>query len=221
MENISMNSLLKSLQTQYQKGEFESVKNSLLENKTKFDKVEFHYNLGTVYSKMGNYAVGRYHLEKAISEGYESVAVKHNLKNVQAKLAVLDVSTSKSVEDVVLAKGLSYGPDFYIFLTLVLMVITSVLSRKKVFGKALITILFLISLVPVGTKFFYLDKKHVGVLFKDSQVFEGPSAIFKKSGKIPSGAKIVVGKEIEGWLFIERPVDYVGWIKSEQVGVIK
>ncbi len=221
MENISMESLLKSLREQYQSSDFEAVKTSLIKNKDAFDKGEFHYNLGTVYSKTGNYAVGRYHLEKAIFEGYDSAATKHNLKTVTDKLSVKDLATSQSVDDVFLAKSISYGPDFYIFITLVLLITSITLFNKKIIKSWALSLLLLFSMIPVSLKYFYLDNLNVAVLFNDSKVFEGPSGIFEKTGEIPKGAKVIVGKTIEGWYFIEKPVDYVGWIKKKNVGILK
>lgn len=221
MENISMESLLKSLSEAYQKSDYEQVKDGLLKHKESFDSGEFHYNLGTVYSKMGNYAVGRYHLEKSLYEGYESAAAKHNLLNVKESLAVHDISTSRELDDVALATGLRYGADQYVFLTLLILLISLVLFLKKSITKWVFIVFLLISLVPVGTKFLWLDKLSVGVVFSDSDVYEGPSGIFEKTGKVPKGAKVVFGKAIDGWFFVKRPVDYVGWIKSRDVGVIK
>lgn len=221
MENISMESLLKSLREQYQSSDFEAVKTSLIENKDAFDKGEFHYNLGTVYSKTGNYAVGRYHLEKAVYEGYDTAATKHNLKIVTDKLSTQDLSTSQSIDDVLLSKSISYGPDVFIFVTLVFLIVTILLFNKRLIKKTSLVILILLSLTPISVKHFYLDKLNIAVLFNDSKVFEGPSGIFEKTGEIPKGAKVLVGKTIDGWYFIERPVDYVGWIKMKDVGILK
>lgn len=221
MENISMEPLLKSLREHYQKGEFESAKDLLLQNKDGFQKGEFHYNLGTVYSKMGNYAVGRYHLEKALTNGYESVAVKHNLSTAKSNLSVHDITTSKSIDDVMLSKGLDYGPDFYIFFSLLILVISVSLFMKKVVNRWFFATLVILALVPISTHQFYLKKLNIGVNFKELQVYEGPSGIFEKTGKIPSGAKLILGKAVNGWYLVERPLDYVGWVKSENLGILK
>ncbi|MBK23908.1 MAG: hypothetical protein CME70_07885 [Halobacteriovorax sp.] len=216
-----MESLLKSLREQYQSSDFEAVKTSLIDNKDAFDKGEFHYNLGTVYSKTGNYAVGRYHLEKAVYEGYDTAATKHNLKIVKDKLSTQDLSTSQSIDDVLLSKSISYGPDFFIFVTLIFLVVSIVLFNKKVVKRWGVAILILLSLTPITAKHFYLDNLNIAVLFNDSNVYEGPSGIFEKTGEIPKGAKVLVGKTIDGWFFIERPVEYVGWIKMNDVGILK
>lgn len=216
-----MESVLKSLREQYQSGDFEAVKTNLLENKDAFAKGEFHYNLGTVYSKTGNYAVGRYHLEKALFEGYDSMATKHNLKSIQDKLGVYDLATSKSVDDVLLTKSLSYGPDFYICGTLILLIISLVLFYKKAVTKWVLPVLVLIALAPIGFKYLWLNKLNIGITFNEAEVYEGPSGIFEKTGKIPSGAKVIIGKTIEGWMFVQKPVDYVGWVKTKDLGVLK
>ncbi len=221
MENTSMKPLLKSLQDQYLKGDFESVKEGLLEHKASFPKGEFHFNLGTIYSKMENHAVARFHLEKALSEGYENVAVKHNLKSVQGSLAVSDISNSSRIEDLVLSKSLEFGNDFYLFLTLLISVVALVLFLKKYVSKTTFAILGLVALVPISAKVFYIDNFSVGILFQESAIYEGPSGIFEKTGKVPAGSKIVLGKKTDGWRMIEKPLEYVGWIKSNEVGVIK
>jgi hypothetical protein len=221
MENTSMKPLLKSLQDQYLKGDFESVKEGLLEHKTSFPKGEFHYNLGTVYSKMNNHAVARFHLEKALDEGYENVAVKHNLKSVQGSLGVSDVSNSNRFEDLALSKSLEFGNDFYLFLTLLLAVTALVLLLKRYVSKSSFAILALIAVIPISVKTFYIDKFSVGILFQESVIYEGPSGIFEKTGKVPAGSKIILGKKTDGWRMIEKPLEYVGWIKSNEVGVIK
>ena len=221
MENTSMKPLLKSLQDHYLKGDFESVKEGLLEHKSSFPKGEFHYNLGTVYSKMENHAVARFHLEKALNEGYENVAVKHNLKSVQGSLGVSDISNSSRFEDLMLSKSLEFGNDFYVFLTLLLTVVALSLLLKKYISKVAFAMVIVAALIPIGIKTFYIDKFSVGILFQESVVFEGPSGIFEKTGKVPAGSKVILGKKTDGWRMIERPLEYVGWIKSNEVGVIK
>lgn len=216
-----MEQVLKSLSGHYQKGEFEAAKELLLSNKDGFQKGTFHYNLGTVYSKLGNNAVGRYHLEKAIHEGNESTAVRHNLENIKSKLMVNDITSSRETFDVLLSKGLSYGPDTYLLMTLIFLITSIMLFKKKFFNKITFALLLLISLVPISLYSFYLDKLNVGVTFKDAEVFEGPSGIFEKSGVIPAGSKVIIGKANDGWLFVERPIGSVGWIKSSVLGIIK
>lgn len=221
MENTSMESLLKSLREDYQKGNFDAVTDALLKNKSSFSEGEFHYNLGTVYAKAGNFAVGRYHLEKAILKGYDSVAAKHNLLNVKDTIAVHDISNSKSVDDVMLSTSMGFGQEYYLFFTLLLMATTLFLFIKKSFGKIGLVLMLLISLSPLGFKYLWLDKLSVALVFESAEVYEGPSGIFEKTGSVPKGAKVIFGKATEGWVFIERPVEYVGWIKSKDIGVLK
>ena len=96
MENSNINEVLKSLETLYFEKKYNDTITLLLENKSQFAPEIFHYNLGTTYAQKGNWAVGRYHLERAAKYGYHSDGIRNNLEFVNAKLSTSNLLESDS-----------------------------------------------------------------------------------------------------------------------------
>ena len=91
-----MNKDLKSLEDLYLKKEYKQVRDKLLSLKGELDEGVFHYNLGTVYGKLGDYAAGRYNMELALKKGFHHTKVYKNLNYFRNQIPVLDIDSSPS-----------------------------------------------------------------------------------------------------------------------------
>ena len=91
----------------YLKKDYKGAANYLLQNKQQLNSGIFHYNLGTVYSKMGDYPAARFHLEKAIKEGYINSSSLNNLTYIKTQLQVDDLSTSSNLPDQLMNSALA------------------------------------------------------------------------------------------------------------------
>jgi hypothetical protein len=180
----------------------------------------FHYNLGTVYSKMGDQATARFHLEKAIHEGYINTSSLNNLNYVKSQLQVDDLSTSIEIPDQFINVATALPPSAYHSFTLVLCLIAVVLIRfQKIKKKWVMALAFSLALSPVSFSIFYVKNINYAIALKDLPLYEGPSKIFNEKGQVRAGSKIVLGKFKEGWFYVEFPLSLSGWIKKDQLGL--
>ena len=204
----------------YLKKDFKSAAQYLLDNKKQFESGIFHYNLGTVYSKMGDQATARFHLEKAIAEGYINSASINNLAFVKSELQVDDLSTSTSLPDQVVNTMTSIPMAGYFSMTLVLILVFTLMVRfKKIQNKWIILFVMLFSLTPVLISNFYIKNMNYAIVLKEVPLYEGPSKIFSEKGKVHAGSKVVLGQLKDGWFYIEFPISLSGWISKDQLGL--
>lgn len=204
----------------YLKKDYKGAAQYLLDNKKQFESGIFHYNLGTVYSKMGDQATARFHLEKAISEGYINSSSLNNLAFVKSQLQVDDLSTSTSLPDQVVSTMTSIPMAGYFSMTLFLVLIFTLMIRlKKIQKKWIMVVVMLLSLTPVFISNFYVKNINYAVVLKEVPLYEGPSKIFSEKGKVRAGSKVVLGQLKDGWFYIEFPISLSGWISKDQLGL--
>jgi hypothetical protein len=236
MENVNITTETKSPQTQvqqangsvgsnpfeaqYLKKDYKGAVSYLLQNKQLFDSGIFHYNLGTVYSKMGDYPAARFHLEKAIKEGYINSSSLNNQNFVRNQLDVDDLSTSSNLPDQMINIALSVPSEAYLSLTLLFLLGgVLLLKAKKLVKKTSIFFALILTLAPVAFSNLYLDKINSAIAFKDLPLYEGPSKIFAEKGKIKAGSKIILGEFKDGWFYVKFPISLTGWISKDQLGL--
>lgn len=204
----------------YLKKDYKGAASYLLQNKQRFDSGIFHYNLGTVYSKMGEHPAARFHLEKAIKDGYINSASLNNLTYIKNQLQVDDLSTSASFPDQFMNYALAIPSAAYLSISLLFLLLSvSLLKSKKLVKKTSIAIFILLIVAPVSFSTLYLDKINYAVAFRDIPLYEGPSKIFSEKGKVKAGSKIILGEFKEGWFYVKFPISLAGWINKDQLGL--
>lgn len=204
----------------YLKKDYKGAAQYLLDNKQQFDSGIFHYNMGTVYSKMGDQATARFHLERAIQEGYINSSSLNNLTFVKSQLQVDDLTTSTSLPDQLMSTATSIPTAGYFSITLFLMLVFTLLIRfQKIQKKWIMVLVFVLSLSPVLLSQFYVKNINYAVALKDIPLYEGPSKIFSEKGKVRAGSKVILGEFKDGWFRIEFPVSLTGWINKDQLGL--
>ena len=209
-----------SFEELYLKKDYKDAISYLLQNKQQFNSGIFHYNLGTVYSKIGDLPTARFHLEKTIKEGYINSSSLNNLSFVKSQLQVDDISTSTEFPDQMMNMALTIPPAAYHSISLLMLLLTILLRRSKKLIK-MTSIIFFIVLIMLPTLFsqFYIDKINYAVAFKDLPVYEGPSKIFTEKGKVKAGSKIILGEYKDGWFYIKFPISLAGWINNDKLGL--
>ena len=192
----------------------------LLNNKQHFDSGIFHYNIGTVYSKMGDHATARFHLEKAIQDGYVNSSSLNNLAFVKSQLQVDDLTTSTSFPDQIVNTMTAIPTAGYASITLMLLLIATLMIRfQKIQRKWIMAGVLLLTLTPVMFSTFYVKNINYAVALQDVPLYEGPSKIFSEKGKVRAGSKIVLGQFKDGWFYVEFPISLSGWINKDQLGL--
>ncbi len=214
-----MKDIIKSLELKYTSGDFRGALDVLLENKYSFDKPIFHYNMGTIFSKLQQYGASRYHLEKAIAEGFSAPMAYNNLKFVKTKLNVKDISNSKEIIDIITNKLVSIPQPLFSTLSIVSMVILSILAIKKKINMILVVLLILVSFIPYLLNIFFVSNINYAVALYNVSVYEGPSEVFSQNKVIKEGSKFIIGKRKENWYYVERPTKFSGWVEKSKLGV--
>jgi hypothetical protein len=204
----------------YLKKDYKGAASYLLQNKQQLNSGIFHYNLGTVYSKMGDYPAARFQLEKAIKDGYINSSSINNLNYIKSQLQVDDISTSTSLPDQLMNTALAIPSAAYLSFSLIFLLLGIIFVRtnKLVKKTSMILFAFLIA-APLLFSGWYSDKINYAITFKDLPIYEGPSKIFSEKGKIKAGSKIILGDYKEGWFYVKFPISLAGWINKEQLGI--
>ena len=213
-----MDEISKSLEGLYLKGEFAEAQKVLLANKDQFSPGLFHYNLGTVLMKMGNHAAGRYHLEKALKNGYVDTKVFHNLSVAKSHLGVSDVENSGNPFDAILSFSLDIPFSLYLTLTLIFALCLALLMKLKMLVRwSRVGICFAFVLLPVLYYSFFLSRFNFAIALSDAPLREGPSQIYAELSKVKAGSKFIIGESQDGWYYIKSPSTMTGWIKKDDL----
>lgn len=216
-----MSEVLKSLESLYTQERYAEAVELLQSSQASIPSGQFHYNLGTLYLKLEEYGLARHQLEQALSEGFIHSALLNNLEFVQQKVSVVDLSLSSALWDRVYHFAMSVPQDIYIFVALlciVLIMVSFKLMKKIKWALSAVLLVFIGVLTYVH--FGIVEKNHVAIALSESEVLEGPSNLYKKKYSLPSGAKILLGQNVDGWSYIKRPIHLSGWIRATEVGII-
>lgn len=218
--HIQVESIRATFEELYLKKDYKGAASYLLQNKEQFDSGIFYYNLGTVYSKMGDYPAARFHLEKSIKENYVNSASLNNLTYVRSQLEVDDLSTSTNWGDQFMNYSLFLPSTAYLMLSLFLLLWgVWLLKTKKLLKKTSIALFVLVIIAPMIFSSQYLNKIHYAVALKDIPLYEGPSKVFSEKGKLKAGSKVILGDFREGWFYVKFPISLTGWINKDQLGL--
>lgn len=221
MANTNINEISKSLETLYLDGKFDKAVDLLLESKNQLSAVDFHYNLGTVYAKMGDLGPGRYHLELALKKGYVGSDLLNNLTVIKSKLQGVDLSMSRDLGDQIISFLSSVPIMPVVSIVLVLMIASILLFKfKKVKSIYGLVLLVITSLLPLAIHQGVLANKTFAVNIKEMKIYEGPSSVYDVRATLPGGSKFILGKSDGDWFFIDHPVDLAGWVKKEDIGIL-
>jgi len=217
-ESVGFNQ--KTFEELYVKSDFKGAASYLIQNKQQLNSGIFHYNLGTVYSKLNDYPAARFHLEKAIKEGFVTSSSLNNLNFVNLKLQVDDLSTSNNFFDQCINSTLALPGSAYLSFSLIIALSSAfILKSKKSISKTAIAIAFLLTIAPIAFYQAYLSNINYAIALKDVPVYEGPSKIFHEKGVVHAGSKIILDEFKEGWFFVKNPISLSGWVNKDQLGL--
>ena len=203
----------------YLNKDYKAAADYLLRNKQLFSSGTFHYNLGTTYSKLGDQAAARYHLEKSIQEGHINSSTINNLNYIKSKLEVDDLTNSNSFLDQSMDIATAIPFSLYLFTSLILLFVFFIFLRINKFKNRIrLALIMVIALCPLMFYAMVVSHLHPAIVFKDISLQEGPSKIFAEKGKVKAGSKILVGDFKDGWFFVKHPESLIGWVTKDQLG---
>ncbi len=189
-----------------------------MSNKESFEPGVFHYNLGTVLFKEGEFSASRYHLEKALSKGFYNSDIEHNLFAVKAKLNTEILEKPVSSEGMIVQHLANTSIDIVFFVALTTTLI--LFFFKKHFHQFLLALLLLLSFLPFLSKIYIENSLIKAVSLTKIDIKEGPSDIFEKSSELPEGIRVIMSKQKGEWFYIRYPSQFSGWVKRERLGIL-
>lgn len=210
--------MLKTVQNYYAQKDYQSALNTLVKNQDQIPAGIWHYNVGTVYGKLENWALARFHFLQADSAGYTPKAAVLNRELVEKKLNIEQIEKPTSTSDYFYKYALEATHGVFTTFGLLLIVLGILALWKKVTAK--ITIAFFLSAVMIlGLNWWLLslDRK---IVLTPQQIHEGPSAIFVSSEELPEGIMIITSRK-DNWLEIKYPSRFTGWIKDSGLKELK
>lgn len=186
-----------------------------------FSQGQLYYNLGTLNLKKGDMAAGRYYLELAKKFNFNSSMVAHNLSVAKKTLEVKEIGLEENFFDRGVNLALETPGTTYLTITLLLTLVSLLLWRRRFIRKKLIVlVLFLLSAFPICFYQFYLSNIKFAVSLDVNEIYEGPSGIFSKIGSVRPGEKILIGEEINDWVYISYPKSLNGWVNKSKLGIL-
>lgn len=216
-----MNNTLNTLEKFYVDKKFDKGIDFLLDHKNDLKISSFHYYFGSFEMKIGNLAVGKYHLKLAVKNGFMQEDIFHNLNVADQALQLTKAKDSLSLKDQVLFTSLNIHTEWYLIFALGLSLIFLVGYWREWFSKKRWVILgILLCCTPLFVKLSWLDSHKFAVALKDTDVREGPSNLYEISGKLPAGLTLIIGRIYNGQVYIKSPSIYEGWVKKETLGVL-
>jgi len=222
MADTNINKQVKELEQLYLDGKYTELKEKLVKDRDSLSPGVFHYNLGTILAKEGNLAAARYNLEKAKSLGFSHPALIKNLDSVTKKVQVTQYNSEKPL-DIKLLEGFVFTSDSLFLLASLLcaLFMTILLRMKLIKNRYIFVALLALSTTPFLVKKYHYNTTYMtAVNIKATKVFEGPSEIYEPIKEIEGGQKVIIGKSFEDWIFVNWPVEYSGWVKRQDLGVL-
>ena len=218
MEDTTIEDVLKTVQNYYAQKDYQSALDTLVKHQNQISPGVWHYNLGTIYGKLENWPMARYHFLMANSEGFTSKEAVSNIELVEAKLDLQKIENPINFSDYFIKYAEVATNGIFTTIALLLIIGGIVTLWKKTTVK--VTLVFLmLAFITFGLNWWTLSlDRHIVV--KPSNIYEGPSVIFPSSGDLPEGL-VIVTKSSGEWLKIIYPARFTGWIKNSGLKELK
>lgn len=218
MEDTTIEDVLKTVEDHYAQKDYQKALETLAANKGKISESVWHYNVGTVYGKLENWPMARYHLTLAEWEGLSSKEVISNKNFVEDKLDTKKLERPLSPSDYFVKGGIETSHGILSSISLLIVLIGLAVFWKKKSIQALGASLA-IATIFVGIN-FWVHSWDKMIVVTSQVIKDGPSEIFGQRDELPSGL-LVVGTKKGDWFEIIYPSRFQGWIKDTGLKELK
>lgn len=218
MEDTTIEDVLKTVEALYAQKDYQKALETLAANKGKISESVWHYNVGTVYGKLENWPMARYHLTLAEWEGLSSKEVISNKHYIEMKLDTDKHERPISPSDYFVKGGIASSQGILSSVSLFFVLVGLIVFWKKKSIKALSACLAL-ALMVVGIN-FWIHSWDKMIVVTTQVIKDGPSEIFGQRDELPVGL-MIVGKKKDNWIEITYPSRYQGWIKDTGLKELK
>ena len=210
MEDTTIADVLKTFGDFYEKKDFKSALQTLKDHPESMSVGQWHYNLGLVHARMGNWAESRFHFLAAEKTGMMNSDIDQNINLVTDKLEITKLEKPQSFTDYFFktTKFLSGGELTTISLFILMI---GLFSLKKKMTAAKLAFVIIFSLLPLSIG-WVANKFPEAVVINETKIQEGPSKIFGAITDVPAGIKVIIQGEGE-WRQVIYPSRFRGWIQ--------
>lgn len=178
----------------------------------------WHYNMGTVYGKMGQLPLARYHLLMAREEGYTKEEAAQNTDIIESRLETSTMEKPTSASDYALKAGMLATEGVFTTIGLIFIIAGIITVWRKSSYRVWLS-LFGISLAVLSINWWIISLDKFIVL-QPKELHEGPSVIFPGQGEVPPGIFIMATSEGD-WKHVYYPSRFSGWIKNADLKELK
>jgi tetratricopeptide (TPR) repeat protein len=207
-------------------GAIEAYKEVLKED-TKDSAV--YYNLGNAYYKTGKIGYAVLNYEKALHLNPRSKEIRENLKFAESHIPFKIGDSTPAVLKWFIDKSRYFRKDEVIAVALVLYTALLIIFIFRLLRRGgnwlfrirrLLLILFLLSLILVGLRFY--DLRHEDAILIQPQVEAryGPSLHEGSAFRLTDGIPVKVVDKIGNWYRVELSNGETGWVEKSSVGII-
>ncbi len=203
--------VLKTFGDYYTKGDYANALLVLQQHPKDVSSGLWHYNMGTVYSKLENMPLARYHFISAENHGFNSPEVSGNLDLIETKLELSKVEKPLTSADFLIKGGTFLATGYLTTLSLIVVMIGLLVIKKAPSFKK-ISFLLLAALMPLVLN-FWINSWNRAIVMGTQTIMDGPSKIFSASGELPPGVLVITKSDGE-WKEIIYPSRFHGWIQS-------
>lgn len=214
MEDTTIEDVLKTFQDFYVKKDYDNALLTLQKEGEQLSPGLYHYNLGTVYAKKGDFPMARYHLLQSEKHGFSGSDLYQNLNLVETELEIGKLEEPVSATDQ-LVRVADFVSDGILTSLSLLILIFGLLSLKKQRSWGKIVIFLVLFLIPLSMN-WWINSWPRAINIEEQEILEGPSAIFSPTGELPAGV-MVIAEDNGVWSKIIYPTRYSGWTKSKRL----
>lgn len=218
LEDKSIEDALKTIEAFYHQKDYQNALKTLESQRADLDPAIWHYNMGTVLGKSGEFALARFHFLMAEANGYISRELTQNKNLVEEKLDVQKYENPLGLQDYAIKAGLFAANGLFTTIALSILIVGIWTLWKKSNWKtfAIISVAGII----FGLMTFWVNSWEKRITISEAIIQEGPSAIFPSKGEIPKGILIITEKK-GNWLKVIYPSRFSGWIKETGLKELK
>lgn len=218
LEDTTIKDVLKTVEAHYNQKDYTSALSLLQANKANISPGVWHYNVGTIYGKLDDWAMARYHFLLADWEGLSSKEVVSNRMLVEEKLDIQKLEKSFSPSDFFIKASIESSHGILTSLSLLFVLFGVICFWRKKSWKT-ISIFCVMSVMFVGLNLWILTwTKFISV--KSQLIYDGPSVIFPTREELPIGI-LIVTRQKDDWLQVVYPSRFEGWVKFNGLKELK
>jgi hypothetical protein len=218
LEDTTIEDVLKTVEDLYVQKDYQKALSVLEANQSKMGSGLWHYNVGTVYGKLQNWPLARFHLMMADQAGLSSKDVLTNKDLVESQLDIKRLEKPLSPHDYFTKASIEASQGILTTVSLLLVIMGLVSFWRKSSVKALGIFLFLV--IGVMSFNFWVHTWKRSIVIQAQSIQDGPSAIFGAREELPVGVMLITNRKGD-WLEIIYPSRFHGWIKDAGLKELK